>query len=158
MIFPKEMVMDRRYVMKSLIGIGAAVLAARQLRADALPPVLVYRNPGCACCEKWKELIAAAGFDITMHEDANLAARATSLGVPKNLHGCHTGTVGEYLISGHIPASDIIRLLQEKPMVKGLSVPGMPAGSPGMEVGDRKDHYDVIAFRADGSSYTFERY
>jgi hypothetical protein len=93
-----------------------------------------------------------------MREDANLAARATSLGVPEKLHGCHTGTVGDYVISGHIPPNDIIRLLHEKPSVKGLSVPGMPVGSPGMEVGSQKDSYEVVAFRSNGSSYTFAKH
>ena len=102
--------------------------------------------------------MADAGFKITMHEDANLAARAASLGVPEKLHGCHTGTVGDYVITGHIPPEDIIRLLREKPSVKGLSVPGMPIGSPGMEVGDQKDSYEVVAFRADGSSYSFAKH
>ena len=95
---------------------------------------------------------------MSMREDADLAERATGLGVPEKLQGCHTGTVGEYVITGHIPPGDIIRLLREKPKVKGLSVPGMPAGSPGMEMGNRKDSYEVIAFRSDGSSYSFAKH
>ena len=129
------------------------------VKAEALPPIVTsYRNPGCPCCEQWKLLMEAAGFKITMHDDENLAGRATSLGVPEKFHGCHTGTVGDYVISGHIPPEDIIRLLREKPIVKGLSVPGMPVGSPGMEVGDQKDSYEVVAFRADGSSYSFAKH
>src|SRR5262245_5404636 len=150
--------MDRRSAMRALVSTAVAVVAAKQLNAASLPPVLVYRNPGCSCCEKWKQLMAAAGFDVTMKEDANLAARATSLGVPEQLHGCHTGTVGDYVISGHIPPDDIIRLLREKPSVKGLSVPGMPLGSPGMEIGSEKGSYEVVAFRSDGSSYIFAKY
>jgi hypothetical protein len=150
--------MNRRSAMVTLVSTAAVILAARQLKAAAtLPPILVYRNPGCSCCENWTKLMAATGFDITMEEDANLAARATSLGVPAKLHGCHTGTVGDYVISGHIPPDDIIRLLREKPNVKGLSVPGMPVGSPGMEVGSQKDSYEVVAFKSDGSSYTFAK-
>jgi hypothetical protein len=149
--------MDRRSAIAVLVGMVAALTAGR-LRAEILPPVLVYRNPGCSCCEKWKQLMAAAGFDITMEDDANLAGRATALGVPETLHGCHTGTVGDYVISGHIPPDDVIRLLREKPNVKGLSVPDMPIGSPGMEVGSRKDRYEVLAFRSDGSSYVFATY
>ena len=150
--------MDRRFVLRASVATAAAVLTARQLNAETLPPVLVYRNPGCPCCEKWKQLMAAAGFNITLHDDANLARRATSLGVPERLRSCHTGTVGDYVISGHIPPDDIIRLLREKPSVKGLSVPGMPIGSPGMEEGGRKDSYEVLAFRSDGSSYTFAKH
>jgi hypothetical protein len=149
--------MDRRSAVAALVGMVAALTAGR-LEADILPPVLVYRNPGCSCCEQWKQLMAAAGFNITMEDDANLDGRATALGVPEKLHGCHTGTVGDYVISGHIPPDDVIRLLREKPNVKGLSVPDMPIGSPGMEVGSRKDHYEVLAFRSDGSSYVFAKY
>jgi hypothetical protein len=153
-----EMMMNRRSALGALVGTAAGVLGARQLMAEALPHVVTYRNPGCPCCEKWKQLMADAGFNITMQEDEDLAGRASSLGVPEKLHGCHTGTVGDYVISGHIPPHDIIRLLREKPSVKGLSVPGMPVGSPGMEVGSRKDSYEVVAFRSDGSSYTFAKY
>jgi hypothetical protein len=153
-----EMMMNRRSALGTLVGTAAGVLGARQLMAEALPHVVTYRNPGCPCCEKWKELMAAAGFDITMYENSNLAGRAASLGIPEKLQGCHTGIVGNYVISGHVPPDDIIRLLREKPSVKGLSVPGMPVGSPGMEVEGRKDNYEVIAFRSDGSSYTFAKY
>lgn len=150
--------MDRRSTLRALFGTVAVAFAARPLKAEALPPVLLYRNPGCPCCEKWKGLMANAGFNMIMREDADLAARATGLGIPEKLHGCHIGTIGEYVITGHIPPGDILRLLREKPKVRGLSVPGMPAGSPGMEMGDRKDRYDVIAFRSDGSSYSFAKH
>jgi hypothetical protein len=153
-----ELPMDRRSAVKALVGTVAALLATRELNADSLPRVVVYRNPGCPCCEKWKQLMAVAGFDIDMQEHQDLAGLATSLGVPENLHGCHTGTVGDYVISGHIPPDDVIRLLREKPKIKGLSVPGMPIGSPGMEAGDRKDSYEVLAFRSDGTSYMFAKY
>jgi hypothetical protein len=153
-----EIAMDRRSAVKALVGAGAAVLTAPQLKAEALPRVVVYRNPGCPCCEKWKQLMAAAGFNITMHEDLNLAGRATSLGIPEKLQGCHTGTVGNYVISGHVPPSDVIRLLREKPDVKGLTVPGMPAGSPGMEVDGEKDSFEVLALKSDGSLYAFALY
>ena len=78
--------------------------------------------------------------------------------MPDRLHGCHTGTVGDYVISGHIPPDHIIRLLREKPKIKGLSVPGKPVGLPGMEVGDQKDSYEGVAFRSDGSSYSFAKH
>jgi hypothetical protein len=152
-----EFRMNRRSVLRAVVG-TTVVLSARPLMADDLPPVTTYRNPGCACCEKWRQLMADAGFKITMHEDANLAARATSLGVPEKLHGCHTGTVGDYIISGHIPPTDVIRLLREKPKISGLTVPGMPIGSPGMAAERQKDSFNVLAFKSDGSSYTFARY
>ena len=149
--------MNRRSVLGACVAAAVGV-STRRLMADDLPIVTSYRNPGCPCCEKWRLLMADAGFKITMHEDANLAARAASLGVPEKLQGCHTAIVSDYVISGHIPPEDVIRLLHEKPSVKGLSVPGMPIGSPGMEVGDHKDSYEVVAFRANGSSYGFAKH
>src|SRR5262245_13483635 len=153
----EEVAMNRRSAMRALAGI-AAVLPATQLKAGSFPPVLVYRTPSCSCCEKWKGLIAAQGFDISMEEDADLAGRAASLGIPETLQGCHSGTVGDYVISAHIPPDAIIRLLREQPRVKGLSVPGMAVGSPGMEAGTRKGSYEVVAFRSDGSSFPFARH
>ena len=91
--------MNRRSVLGACVAAAVGV-STRRLMADDLPIVTSYRNPGCPCCEKWRLLMADAGFKITMHDDANLAARAASLGVPKNLQGCHTGTVGDYVISG----------------------------------------------------------
>ncbi len=150
--------MNRRIVTKVLIGALSAVCSARFAMAEAWPPVTTYRNPGCPCCEKWKQLMAEAGFSVTMMEDPDLAARATKLGIPGDLHGCHTGTVGHYVISGHIPPKDIARLLAEEPDIRGLTVPGMPRGSPGMEVDGEKDPFQVLALKADGTTFVFAKY
>ena len=117
-----------------------------------LPSVKAYRNPGCGCCEKWSILMKDAGFAITMEDDANLAQRKTSLGVPTDIAGCHTAIIGQYIIEGHVPPADVIKFLNEKPDALGLAVPGMPAESPGMEAGGTADKYDVLLFTKDGKS------
>ena len=117
-----------------------------------LPSVKAYRNPGCGCCEKWGELMKQAGFALTMEDDANLADRKTSLGVPAEIAGCHTAIIGQYIIEGHVPPADVVRFLHENPDALGLAVPGMPAESPGMEMGGTAEKYDVLLFTKDGKS------
>jgi hypothetical protein len=124
----------------------------------ALPAITTYRNPGCGCCEKWAAMLRASGFTITMQDDEDLAARKTKAGVPDDLAGCHTAFMGDYIIEGHVPLTDIMRLVTETPKIKGLAVPGMPMGSQGMETEQTPDHYDVVAFMADGKRETFSTY
>ncbi len=119
---------------------------------------MVYRNPGCGCCEKWAGLMKEAGFAIIMEDDNDLAGRKEKLGVPVELSGCHTALIADYVIEGHVPPKDILRLLVEKPIALGLSVPGMPVGSPGMEAAGESDAYDVIQFARNGSQRVFARY
>ena len=140
-----------------LQGAGSMVLAAIVSPAFAAsnPAMLAYRNPGCGCCEKWAALMTESGFQVTMLDDPDLDKRRAEAGVPAELAGCHTAFMGDYIIEGHVPAEDIIRLLAESPAVRGIAVPGMPIGSPGMESGDRNDAYDVLAFKADGTWSVF---
>ncbi len=120
--------------------------------------ISAYRNPGCGCCEKWVEMLKAAGFEVNMQDDADLAARRVAAGVPDDLAGCHTALLGEYVIEGHVPLAEIEKLLAEKPAIRGIAVPGMPMGSPGMEMGESRDAYDVVAFAADGTRSIFATY
>jgi hypothetical protein len=124
----------------------------------ALPAITAYRNPGCGCCEKWAAMLQQSGFTITMQDDEDLAARKTKAGVPEDLAGCHTAFMGDYIIEGHVPLLDIMRLVTEAPKIKGLAVPGMPMGSQGMETEQTPDHYEVVAFTADGKRETFSTY
>jgi len=112
--------------------------------------VQVWKTPTCGCCGKWIEHLEAAGFDVTVHDVQDLAAVKRELGVPGSLQSCHTALIDGYLLEGHVPAADVRRLLAERPEVAGLAVPGMPVGSPGMEMGDQKDPYDVVTFTSDG--------
>lgn len=124
------------------------------LPASAAVPVF-YRSPGCGCCHVWTERMAAAGMPVTLEDSEDLAAVSEKLGIPEALQGCHTGEIQGYVISGHVPPEDIKRLLDEKPVARGLVVPGMPVGSPGMEMGDQTERYDVLLLRADGSTSVF---
>ncbi len=131
---------------------GALVLAG----AD-LPEMKVFKTSTCGCCSKWVEHVKASGFTVTVQDVPGTAAYRLQYGVPNNLQSCHTAVVGGYAIEGHVPVREIKRLLKERPKVKGLAVPGMPAGSPGME-GSRSDAYSVIAFDAAGHGSVYQKY
>lgn len=144
-----------------LIGVAitaatAAVTAGFVLSAPAStaaePAITVHKTPWCGCCGDWVDHLRDDGFDVTVREHEDLSPVRTRLDVPLALGSCHTAEVAGYAIEGHVPATDIRRLLLERPDgVRGLSVPGMPVGSPGMEMGDRKDPYNVVAFGEDGT-------
>ncbi|MFO7589169.1 MAG: DUF411 domain-containing protein [Gemmatimonadota bacterium] len=126
--------------------------------AASMPSIEVWKGPRCDCCDKWIEHLQDAGFDVKVHEVANVAAVKVEKGIPPQLSTCHTAEVGGYLVEGHVPADAIQRLLKEKPDVAGLAVPGMPIGSPGMEEPGRPaERYSVVSFTKDGSVAVFER-
>ncbi|MFW6027238.1 MAG: DUF411 domain-containing protein [bacterium] len=118
----------------------------------------VYKDPNCGCCDRWVDHVKAAGFAVTVHDTADLGRIKAKFEVPEDLYSCHTATVDGYLIEGHVPASDIKRLLSERPEAQGIAVPGMPIGSPGMEQGSRRETYDVILFGTDGERSVFARH
>jgi len=133
----------------------AAIVAAAPALADATR-IQVYKSPTCGCCTKWIEHLEANGFEVTSTDVANVDPVKQMNGVPARLASCHTALVEGYVIEGHVPATDIRKLLDAKPKIAGLAVPGMPMGSPGMEMeGHRADRYDVVAFGADGTTETF---
>lgn len=115
------------------------------LMAEELPRVTVYKSPTCGCCKKWIKHMQDNGFEVKAHDMQKIDSIKSMSGVRKEFASCHTATVGGYVIEGHVPAADVKRLLAEKPKVRGLTVPGMAAGSPGME-GPRKDKYQVLTF------------
>lgn len=129
---------------------------AVQASAAALPVVTVYKSPTCGCCSDWVEHMREAGFEVEAHDVNDLHEVKARLGVRPQHQSCHTATVGDYVIEGHVPADLVQKLLKEQPQVSGLAVPGMPRGSPGMEMPDgTKDAYDVIAFTTDGESAVY---
>jgi Cu/Ag efflux protein CusF len=143
----------------SLLGITAATGLHCTALAQATT-VQVWKDPNCGCCQQWVEHLQASGFKVEVRDVGNTAARKR-LGMPDNLGSCHTASVGGYVIEGHVPASDIHRLLKERPAALGLSVPGMPIGSPGMdgpEYKGRKDAYDVLLVQKNGTVKSFQRY
>lgn len=118
----------------------------------------VYHDPQCGCCGKWVEHMQSNGFEVEQIPTNDMNGVKHELGVPHALPSCHTAVIGDYVIEGHVPAEDVLRLLAEQPNARGLSVPGMPMGSPGMEVGQRRMAYDVVLFKADGETEVFNHY
>lgn len=133
------------------------MLATAGASAEPLPEVVMHKDPNCGCCGKWAEHLQAAGFRVKTVNEADMQRVKQQFGVPGKLGSCHTARVGGYLIEGHVPASTIKRLLREKPSVAGLAAPGMPLGSPGMEVPGQKEAYDVMAFDRAGKARVYER-
>ena len=140
-----------------LVGLAVGLVLGRGALAEGPPTVAVTKDPSCGCCERWVTHLREAGFTVTVTEGP-VNPLKIRLGVPRELASCHTAQVGGYVIEGHVPAGAIKRLLAEKPKGTGLAVPGMPTGSPGMEVeGMEPDTYDVVLFGPTGRS-TFARY
>lgn len=141
-----------------LAGFGAILASAvSSARAGALlPKVIVNKDPSCGCCQKWADHLSVAGFPVEVVAKADLAALKATFGVTDELKSCHTAEVAGYVLEGHVPADAVLRLLREKPAAAGLAVPGMPAGSPGME-GGTPETYDVILFGTDIRK-TYARY
>ncbi|MGS1120395.1 DUF411 domain-containing protein [Rhodanobacter sp. UC4436_H3] len=129
----------------------AAVFSPLAMAANAID---VYRDPSCGCCGAWISYLRTQGYAVTVHEDQAMTAVKTRLGVPADATSCHTALIGGYVIEGHVPVEDIRRLLAEHPDARGLAAPGMPIGSPGMEMG-APEHYDVVLIGRDGSSRVF---
>jgi hypothetical protein len=134
--------------------------------AMAAPPQttaeqIVYKTPSCGCCNKWVDHMSENGFALATKDVArsSLTALKRKFGVGPKQSSCHTAMIEGYVIEGHVPARDVERLVREKPAdAIGLSVPGMPVGSPGMEIGDRKDSYDVLLLKKDGTTEVFASY
>jgi len=116
--------------------------------------VVVYKSPTCGCCKEWVSHLKENGYTVEVHNRRNMNPVKAELGVPRHLQSCHTAKLGGYVVEGHVPADELARLLKEKPRVKGLAVPGMPMGSPGME-GPRKDAYDVLTFQQNGKTSVY---
>lgn len=140
---------------------GVALLSALPLQVmahSAEAHLEMWSNEDCGCCGQWAKHLQNYRFDVTQHEVEDVAAMRRQLGMPEKYAGCHVGRVGRYVIDGHVPALDILRLLREQPRAIGLAVPDMPNGSPGMERGDRKDPYHVLLVGLDASATVFKSY
>jgi hypothetical protein len=120
------------------------------------PEIAIWRSATCGCCGKWVEHLQAAGFRTTVHIVQNTDEAPAAKGVPRELRSCHTATVNGYTVEGHVPADVIQKMLKEKPKVTGIAVPGMPAGSPGME-SPNPVAYDIVAWDASGTTTVYAR-
>ena len=146
-----------------IVAAGLAYVVSAQQKAPAtaapLPKVTVYKTSSCGCCRLWVDHMRKNGFDVQAMDVSSGDVRAVSkaAGLKDADTSCHTAKIGNYTVEGHVPAGDIKRLLKEKPAIAGLSAPGMPQGSPGMEQGTTEP-YDVIAFTKDGRSTVFAKH
>ena len=127
------------------------------VRAET-PEVSVYKTRTCGCCAKWVEHMKAAGFAMKVTEVDSTSEYRTKYGVPESLQSCHTAVVNGYTLEGHVPAADVQRLLKTHPKAKGIAVPGMPMGSPGMEQGARRQGYSVMLFDDRGGVSEYQKY
>jgi len=147
--------MRHAFLLSVALFTAAPLLAAEQLTVE------VFKSPLCGCCSKWVDHLRANGFKVVTHDVDDVPAKRQELGMPDVYGSCHTARVqtkaGSYLLEGHVPAREVRRLLAEKPKAKGLAVPGMPAGSPGME-GPHSQSYDVMLVENGGSARVFARY
>ena len=158
---PKPRKLPRNTKLYMSIGI-VAVLALLSfmflpiMKSAAGPEIVIYKSPTCGCCTKWASYLEDNGFSVTQIKTQNLNTLKQNQRIPSNLSSCHTAIVDGYIVEGHVPVNAINRMLKEKPAIKGITVPGMPIGSPGMEQGTRKQPYDVLAIHADGSTAIYE--
>ena len=151
----------RRLATAASIALAGLLLSAAVPSHESRVPVVsivVYKDPNCGCCKSWIEHLRKHGFEVVSHDTPNMQEPKVTGGVPDKLQSCHTAFVNGYVVEGHVPAADIQRMLTEKPKIAGIAVPGMPTGSPGMEVGNRVDKYDVIAFTRDGKTSVFAKH
>ena len=143
-----------------IAGAGAWLMAAHLPAWSTTVFAEVWKDPSCGCCKDWIALMEQAGFSVKVSDTGNNGVRA-QMGLPNKLGSCHTARVGGYVIEGHVPAREIKRLLREKPDALGLAVPGMKVGSPGMDgpaYKGRKDPYEVLLVRRDGSTSVYQSY
>ena len=137
----------------------ATPLALMSFAAPAAAAVInVVKTASCGCCAKWVEHLRKAGHDVRVTDVSDVGPTAKRLGVPDDLRSCHSASVGNYALEGHVPAADIARLLKERPVAAGLSVPGMVAGSPGMEMAGQHPRYQTILFTRDGKRKVFAQH
>ena len=126
-----RIMMNRRHAL-AVLSLVAAFGLAPSLHADEPVKATLYKNPQCGCCEEYAKYLGQNGFSVTVVESFDLPSVKRQNGVPEALEGCHTTIVGGYVVEGHVPAATLKRLLSDKPAIKGISLPGMPPGSPGM--------------------------
>jgi len=147
-----------------LIGCDSTSQQAAQLAplataaAAEQPELVVHKSPSCGCCGLWVDHMRKAGFAAKVNNVDNMSPIKERVGIPYGMGSCHTAEVGGYFIEGHVPAEQVVRLLKEKPKAKGLTVPNMPIGSPGMEQGDTQQPYEVHLVNLDGTTTVYARY
>ena len=149
-------------VLNIFLAIGLLVfnasIKAETIEAGKPVDIVVYRSPTCNCCGKWLEHLKKNNFNVKDIVTDDVQAIKDKYGVSKEMASCHTAIVEGYVIEGHVPANDIMKLLKTKPKIVGIAVPGMPSGTPGMEMGNRKDAYNVMSFDKENHYEIFNSY
>jgi hypothetical protein len=151
------MILSRRSLIAGLAALCALPATGARAAGEAMR---VAKDPNCGCCADWVEIVRAAGFDVTVEEmdPGALQDHKAASGIAPEMASCHTAHVAGYVIEGHVPVADINRLLETRPDAIGLSVPGMPFGSPGMGPEDQREAYSVHLIARDGSTTVFSTY
>ncbi len=141
-------------------GLVLLLNSASALAENTPSTVDVWKSPNCGCCSGWVKHMKSAGYAVKVQDTALgiLAKIKRQAGLSPDLQSCHTAKIGGYVIEGHVPAEDVARLLNEKPDAVGLTVPGMPIGSPGMDFGPDKEPYDVLLVKKDGTREVFAKH
>lgn len=149
-------------LLKGFLATGLLVVhpgvSAENVKTDKPVDIVVYRSPTCSCCEKWLAHLKQNNFVIKDIVTDDVQAIKNKYGVSQEMASCHTAIVDGYVVEGHVPANDIKTLLKNKPNVVGIAVPGMPLGTPGMEMGGKKDPYNVMSFDSQNHSQIFNSY
>lgn len=153
----------RRVFVAQFAGLALGTLGAHRLWAGsgsgAGTAITVYKSATCGCCAKWVDHLRASGFVPAVHDEQDMDAIKDQMGVPTGVRSCHTALLGRYLVEGHVPASDLRRLLADRPAVAGLAVPGMPKSTQGMAMpGDAHEPYEVVSFTRDGKTTLYARH
>jgi hypothetical protein len=140
------------------LAIAALLAAGLVSNVQAAQAITVYKTPTCGCCKKWVSYLELHGYQVKTRDMQDLGFIKTMSGVGQPYASCHTAVIDGYVVEGHVPVADIERLLRERPPVIGISAPGMPVGSPGMEQGDRRDSYAVVTLEKDGTAKVFSEH
>ena len=146
---------DRRTMIGLALTAAPAMACSRPAKAVQVD---VYKSPYCGCCGDWVDHVKASGIKTVVHEMEDVTPMARKLGVPDKLRSCHTAEIDGYFVEGHVPASDIRKLLRERPTARGVAVPGMPLGSPGMEAGGQKTAFNTLIVDRNGAAKIFTRH
>lgn len=142
----------------AIFGVVTCSLSNLALARSEPHRITVWKTASCGCCKDWVAHLRKNGFDVVTNDVKETASMRSQLGLPEKFGSCHTGSLAGYVLEGHVPAREIRRLLREKPVALGLAVPGMPVGSPGMEMGKTRDAFDVLLVLSDGNSRIYQSY
>jgi hypothetical protein len=144
-------------ILTAVLAVAVVLMAAAVIHPARAADVTVYKSPWCGCCAQWIGHMRSHGHAVAVHDMEDLDTIKKMSGIPEALQSCHTAFVAGYVLEGHVPAEDVARLLAERPKARGLAVPDMPGGSPGMESAEAEP-YEVLLFQADGGAQVYSRH